>query len=136
MIETYRGVVYPNQLDHMGHMNVQWYTSKFDEATWHVFSMLGLTNRYIRENKCGMAALEQKTEYKAEVMPGDLLVVKSEVIEIANKTIRFKHYMYDTEQDSLAATSELLAVHLDRTERRGIPLPDFVRVNAKKLTPC
>ena len=23
MIETYRGTVYPNQLDHMGHMNVQ-----------------------------------------------------------------------------------------------------------------
>ena len=33
MIETYRGVVYPNQLDHMDHMNVQWYTSRFDEGT-------------------------------------------------------------------------------------------------------
>ena len=133
MVETYRGVVYPNQLDHMGHMNVQWYTSKFDEATWHFFSMLGLTNSYIRENECGMAALEQKTEYKAEVMPGDLLVVKSEVLEVANKTIRFKHYMYDTEQDTLAATSELLAVHLDRSERRGIVLPKFVQVKAESL---
>lgn len=51
MIETYRGVVYPNQLDHMGHMNVQWYTSKFDEATWHFFSHLGITNNYITVNK-------------------------------------------------------------------------------------
>ena len=43
MIETYRGVVYPIHLDHMGHMNVQWYTSKFDEATWHLCSALGMS---------------------------------------------------------------------------------------------
>ena len=43
MIETYRGVVRPHHLDHMGHMNVQWYTAKFDEATWHFFSLLGLS---------------------------------------------------------------------------------------------
>jgi len=77
MIETYRGVVYPNQLDHMEHMNVQWYTSKFDEATWHLFSRLGISSDYIRNNNRGMAALEQTTLYKAEVLSGDLLVVKS-----------------------------------------------------------
>lgn len=131
MLETYRGVVYPNQLDHMGHMNVQWYTSKFDEATWHLFSMVGLTNRYIKEDQCGMAALEQKTEYKAEVMPGDLLVVKSELLEISEKTLRFKHYMYDAETEALSATSELLAVHLDRQAHRSRALPDFVKANCQ-----
>src|SRR5215470_11750022 len=30
---TARSVVYPWQCDHMGHMNVMWYTGKFDEAT-------------------------------------------------------------------------------------------------------
>lgn len=28
---TYRGVVYPWQCDHMGHMNAMWYVGKFDE---------------------------------------------------------------------------------------------------------
>ena len=49
MIETYKGVVYPNQMDHMDHMNVQWYTSKFDEATWHLFSAIGITSGYMSE---------------------------------------------------------------------------------------
>ena len=80
MIETYRGVVYPNQLDHMGHMNVQWYTAKFDEGTWHLFSSVGITSNYIRENNKGMAALEQTTKYKTEVLSGDLLVVKSALL--------------------------------------------------------
>jgi len=30
---TYRGLVYPWHCDHMGHMNVMWYTGKFDEAS-------------------------------------------------------------------------------------------------------
>ena len=75
MIETYRGVVYPNQLDHMDHMNVQWYTSKFDGGTWHLFSAVGITSDYIRKTNRGMAAVEQITKYKAEAMSGDLLVV-------------------------------------------------------------
>ena len=33
-----RGVVYPWQCDHMGHMIVMWYTGKFDEPTWHLLS--------------------------------------------------------------------------------------------------
>ncbi len=42
MIETYRGVIYPWNCDHMGHMNVQYYVGKFDEATWQLFAFLGM----------------------------------------------------------------------------------------------
>lgn len=133
MIETYRGVVYPHQHDHMGHMNVQWYTSKFDEATWHLFSSIGITSTYIREQNCGMAALEQLTHYKAEVMAGDLLVIRTEINEIGNKTLKFTHHMYDAENDKLAATSTLTGVHLDRKARKGISLPDFVREKCQQL---
>lgn len=127
MIETYRGVVYPNQLDHMGHMNVQWYAAKFDEGTWHLFSTIGITSRYIRENNKGMAALEQITKYKAEVMAGDLLVVKSKFLEIKDKTIRFIHVMYNAETGAEVATSEFLGVYLDKNARRSCALPDAVK---------
>lgn len=132
-IETYRGVVYPNQLDHMNHMNVQWYTSKFDEGTWHLFSFVGITNKYIHDNDKGMAALEQTTKYKAEVMVGDLLVVKSKVLEVKDKTIRFSHTMYNAESGEEVATTELVAVHLDRKKRKGCSLPDDVRSRCEEL---
>jgi hypothetical protein len=54
-IETYRGVVYPWQMDHMDHMNVQFYTARFDEATWHLFAALGMSTSYFKENRRGMA---------------------------------------------------------------------------------
>ena len=40
---TYKGTVYPWQCDHIGHMNIMWYVSKFDEANWNFFATLGLT---------------------------------------------------------------------------------------------
>lgn len=133
MIETYRGVVYPNQLDHMGHMNVQWYTAKFDEGTWHLFSTIGITSGYIRENNRGMAAVEQTTKYKAEVMSGDLLVVKSTILEVNDKTIRFLHTMYNAETGVEVATTELIAVHLDRNARKACALPEDIKSNCMKL---
>jgi len=133
MIETYRGVVYPNQLDHMGHMNVQWYTSKFDEATWHLFSAVGMTNTYIQDNKMGMAALEQTTKYQAEVMAGALLFIRSRVLEVRDKTLRFLHVMINAEAQAQVATSELLAVHLDREKRKSCRFPEGIKANCRAL---
>ncbi len=107
MIETYRGVVYPNQIDHMDHMNVQWYTSKFDEATWHLFSAVGITNKYMHDNQRGMAALEQITKYKSEIIAGDLLVIKSKILEVKDKTLRFLHIMYNAETEILLFTKSV-----------------------------
>jgi acyl-CoA thioester hydrolase len=133
MIETYRGVVYPNQLDHMDHMNVQWYTSKFDEATWHLFSAVGITSRYIRENQRGMAAVEQTTKYKSEVIAGDLLLIKSRVLEVKEKGIRFLHMMVNAETGQEVATTELLAIHIDRKKRKSCVLPDSITSKCKAL---
>ena len=66
-------------------MNVQWYTSKFDKGSWHLLSAVGISSDYIRKHGKGMAAIEQVTKYKAEVMAGDLLVVKSKILEIKDK---------------------------------------------------
>ena len=127
MIETCRSVVYPYQLDHMGHMNVQWYTSKFDEGTWHLFASVGLTSDYFEVNNRGMAALEQTTKYKAELMAGNLIVIKSKIMEMRDKTIRFFHSMENAETGVEAATTELVAAHLDRDLRKACPFPEDIR---------
>jgi hypothetical protein len=57
---TYRGMVYPWHCDHMGHMNVMWYVGKFDEATWQLFSSIGITAEYLRAGDRGMVAVDQR----------------------------------------------------------------------------
>jgi len=55
---TYRGMVHQWHCDHMGHMNVMWYVGKFDEATWNLGALMGMTSQYLLEAKRGMAAVE------------------------------------------------------------------------------
>ncbi len=133
MIETYRGVVYPDQLDHMGHMNVMWYTSKFDQGTWHFFAMLGITPSYIKGQNRGMAALEITTKYVAEAVAGDLLVIKTKMLEINDKTMKFCHVMFDAETNEEVASSELVGAHLDRERRKACSFPDDIRARCEAL---
>lgn len=125
-IETYRGVVYPWQMDHMDHMNVQFYTARFDEATWHLFAALGMTTGYFKANRRGMAALEQHTLYKRELHAGALIRISSELLEMKPKTIRFLHRLYDTENGLEAATSELVGAHIDTEARKAVPFPQDI----------
>ena len=116
---TYRGTVYPWQCDHVGHMNVMWYAGKFDEATWQYFATFGLTPSFLREQGRGMAAVRQNITYKRELRPGDVVTIRSGVLEIREKAIRFFHEMRNDETGEIAATTEMSAVHLDTVRRKS-----------------
>ena len=130
---TYRGTVYPWHCDHMGHMNVMWYVGKFDEATWHLFTLLGLTPTFLRENARGMAAVEQNIAYKRELHPGDIVSVYSRVLEIKDKALRFEHQMRKDDTAEVAATTVLTALHLDTVARKACAFPQAVRDRVAKL---
>ena len=123
---TYRGVVYPWQCDHIGHMNVMWYTGKFDEATWNLLAACGITARYIRDRKRGMAAVQQNTTYKKELMTGDVISVRTTVLEVRNKVVRFRHDMFNDEDGQIVASSELTGVHMNQETRKSTPFPEDI----------
>ena len=132
MLETYRGCVYPWQADHVGHMNVQFYVAKFDEATWHFFSHYGITPTYQREEKRGMAALEQHIYYHREVLPGSLIVIKSKLLEVKEKVFTYEHYMEDGETGEKVATMKLTVVHLDTEKRKSSEIPEAIVKNLRR----
>ena len=130
---TYRGTVYPWHCDHMGHMNVMWYVGKFDEATWHLLAALGATGTRLRKDGLGMAAVEQRIEYKRELVAGDLLTIHSYVQEVREKAVVFVHEMTNQETQELAARTTLVGVCIDTTTRKGRPLPEDMRERAVRL---
>jgi acyl-CoA thioester hydrolase len=132
MAETYRGAVYPWHCDHMGHMNVMWYVGKFDEATWNLFTLLGLPPSFLRHTGRGMAAVDQRIAYLSELHAGDIVVVKSGVLEARDKVLRFFHVMRNDESGEIAAITQLTAVHLDKTTRKSAALPVDVTAKARE----
>lgn len=134
---TYRGTVYPWQCDHMGHMNVMWYVGKFDEAVWNLFARVGLTPGYLRDSGRGMAALEQRIQYRRELLAGDVVAVNSVVTEVREKVVLMRQTLFDAERGYVAAVMDLVGAHLDTTARRAVPFaPEIVeRLRAELPVP-
>jgi acyl-CoA thioester hydrolase len=132
-ILTALSVVYPWHCDHMGHMNVTWYTGKFDEATWHLLAQIGITPTYLRDRRRGMVAVQQETTYRRELLAGDLVAIQSGVLEIREKVIRFYHEMLNAETRELAAKTTLTGVHLDSETRKSCPFPVEILERGRQL---
>ena len=130
---TYRGTVYPWHCDHVGHMNVMWYVGKFDEATWHLFHQIGLTPAYLRATSRGMAAVQQNISYKRELLAGDIVEIKSRLLEMRDKVMRFSHDMFNVDTGELAASCELTGVHLDRAARKSVAFDEQILAKARAL---
>jgi acyl-CoA thioester hydrolase len=124
---TYRGTVYPWQCDHVGHMNIMWYVGKFDEANWNLFARIGLTPTYLRQSNRGMAAVQQNITYRREMLAGDIVEIKSILLEIRDKSIRCRHEMRNAETGEVAAVCEITGVHMDREARKSAAFPDTIR---------
>ena len=130
---TYRGAVYPRDCDHIGHMNIASYGTKFDEANWVLFCEIGLTPAYLRGEHYGMAGVQQNISYRQELFAGDVIEIRSQMLEVAEKRLRFRHEMRKVEDGSVVAVSELTAVHLDKRQHKACALPDAIRQSASAL---
>jgi acyl-CoA thioester hydrolase len=129
---TYRGTVYPWHCDHVGHMNIMWYVGKFDEANWNLFARIGLTPTYLRCSGRGMAAVQQNISYRRELLAGDIVEIRSSLLDIGDKSIRFLHEMRNGETGEIAAICEITGVHMDRQARKSAPFTDAIRDGAAK----
>ena len=132
LILTYRGAVYPRHLDHMGHMNIQFYVAKFDSAVWHLFDRVGVTPGYIREHNRGMAAVEMNVRYLKELHAGDLVTVRSGVLRVGGRSLDVVQEMRLGEAGELVAVMKITAVHLDREARRAVPFPEAIAARARE----
>jgi len=130
---TYRGIVYPWHCDHMGHMNVMWYAGKFDEACWQFLTLLGLNPSRFKQDGSAMAAVEQHVQYKRELHAGDAVTIQSALLEVKDKSIHMLHKMVHDGSGEVAATTVIVAVHLDAKIRRAIRVPDDVRQKAMEM---
>ncbi len=126
-ILTHLGTIYPWHCDHMGHMNVMWYVGKFDEATWQLFASVGLPSSRLRQEGIGLVAVEQRIEYKRELLAGDTISIRSTFQEVREKALIFSHEMTNQQTQELAARTFLTGVCIDLKTRKARPLPADIR---------
>jgi len=110
-----------------------WYVGKFDEATWHFFNALGLTPTYFRTDSRGMAAVDQHISYIHELRAGDVVTVRTTLLEFKEKSLRFAHEMVLDETNEVAARTTLKGVHMDTVARKSCAFPEAIAARAHAM---
>lgn len=127
---TFQARVETKHLDLMDHMNVMWYTHFFDRAIWGFYDLFGFGEDYHKTSGHGSFGLEMYTRYLAELRLGDEFQVFTRAIAHNAKLFHYIHFMQSVRDGELAATCELLGVHINLSTRRSTPLPAYI---AEKL---
>lgn len=131
-VETHRSVVAPADCDILGHMNVSHYFASVSDGMFAFQTMLGLGLTDIREGRrVSFVVVRAESDFKAEIMAGSVIVLRSGIEEMGGKTALFRHRLFRGEDDALAFETTFRCVLFDLANRRAVEVPDDVRDNAE-----
>jgi acyl-CoA thioester hydrolase len=120
--DAYRDVVRPEWIDHNQHMNMGYYLVVFDFATDEFFRWVGLDEAYRTTHAVTTFCLETHLTYHREVRAADPLRFTTQLLAYDPKRIHYFHAMYHATEGYLAATNELMSLHVSLATRRASPM--------------
>ncbi len=129
----YRAAVAPAWIDYNGHMNVAYYVLAFDQATDRFFDCLDIGEAYRRATNCSIFALEAHVTYERELREGEAFAVETRLIDADRKRLHMFHSMTKGDSAAVAATMEVMALHVDLAGPRAAPFPDAVWAQIEAL---
>lgn len=124
--DRYRDRVRPEWIDHNQHMNMGYYLVVFDFATDEFLSWVGLDEAHRAEEAVTTFCLEAHVTYHREVRSGDPLRFTTLLLGHDAKRLHYIHAMYHAAEGYLAATNELMSLHVSRSTRRAAAMTPAV----------
>lgn len=121
VLAPYRCTVQPDWIDYNGHLSEAFYVLAFGYATDLVMDVLGLDAAYRKESGCSLYTVEAHVRYLVETSEGAGLVITTTILGSREKKLHLAHEMRSS--DTLIATEEMLALHVDSGSGRTAPFP-------------
>ena len=112
-------------IDYNGHMNMAYYNVLFDRCADEAFEIMGMGPAYASERRLTVYTAEIHVRYVRELHLGDEVIVSLQVVDHDAK--RLHGYQEIRHSDGwLAATAEVLWLHVDMGGPKVAPFPDAV----------
>ena len=131
--DRYRDVVRPEWIDHNRHMNMGFYLLVFDFATDEWLRFVGLDESHRDALEVTTFCLEAHVTYHREVREGDPLRFTTRLLDHDAKRIHYFHEMYHEAEGYLAATNELMTLHVSRQTRRGSSMAPAIQERLARI---
>ncbi len=131
--DAYRDTVRPEWIDENGHMNVGYYGVVFDFATDAWFGHIALGREAKDRAGTSTFSLESHFTYQREVVEGETLRFTSQLLGFDEKRIHYFHRMWRERDGVLAATNELMSLHVSQETRRTAPMASTVLARLEEV---
>ncbi len=123
----HRGTIRPEWIDYNGHMNVAYYVLVFDQGTDALLDYLGMDAAYRERTGYSTYVLESHITYERELKEGDAYRVTAQLLDFDAKRLHYFEHVYHEPEGTLAATTEIMLMHMDMTTVRSTPMLEPVR---------
>jgi acyl-CoA thioester hydrolase len=122
----HRGSIRPQWIDYNGHMNVAYYVLVFDQGTDALLDYLGMDTAYRTRTGYSTYVLESHITYEREMKEGDEYRVTCQLLDFDAKRLHYFQHLYLQREGTLAATTEIMLMHMDMATVRSAPMPESV----------
>jgi acyl-CoA thioesterase FadM len=114
----------PEWVDYNGHMSEAYYVLVMGYGTDALLDAIGMDAAHRSERGTSVYTTESHVRYLLQVVEGEELEVRSEVIGCSGRAVRIWHELHAG--GTLRATEEILALHVSTVEERTTPFPEAV----------
>jgi acyl-CoA thioester hydrolase len=132
-LTSYRSTVPPEWIDYNGHMMDGYYAIAFSAATDALMDALGLDAAYRVATRCTIYTAEMHIVYLRELKEGAPLRFATQLLGHDAKRIHAFHSLYHETDDYLAATCELMLLHVDQAQGRVAAMPETIGARVAKM---
>jgi acyl-CoA thioester hydrolase len=98
-----------------------------------MFASMGLTPAYLKQHDLGIVATRQNIAYRRELRPGDLITIRSAILEIHPRQIRFYHEMSNDETGEVAAATLITGLMIHTQTRRPHEFPPEIVERGREM---
>lgn len=113
-------------IDYNGHMSEAYYVLAFGFVTDAFYDYIGVDARYRESSGCSFYTAEAHVSYLRELKEATPLRFTTQLLGYDTKRMHLFHQMFQASEEYLAATTELMLLHVDQGQGRTAPLPRSV----------
>lgn len=127
-LETYRGLVMPEETDAFGHMGTTHYLTKFTVALGQLYGRCGFAIPDMIKDGAVFVAVEQTIRYHRELKALDMVTIESGFLQVGDKSARLRHRLLRGD-GTLCATLEQVSVFFSLEQRRSMAITPPLRAS-------
>ncbi len=115
-----------DETDMAGVVHFSKYFVYFGVAHWNLLKSLGISYSSLENSSVRPRIVVAHCEYKSPARYDDVLVVRAEVSQVREKSVKYS-YEIRKEDDTLVATGYVIHTFIDVNARKSVKIPNWVR---------